>query len=115
MASGGPTGGSATISTHVLDVERGRPAAGITVTLFRLAEDGRPIRMTQAITNADGRIADLLERPLQAGDYRLRFDSREDAVFFRSIALDFRVVDVSRSYHVPLLLAPFSMTAYRGS
>jgi 5-hydroxyisourate hydrolase len=116
MASGGPTDGSATISTHVLDVERGGPAAGITVTLFRLAEDGRPIRMTQAITNADGRIADLLERPLQAGDYRLRFDSREDAAaFFRSIVLDFRVTDTSRSYHVPLLLAPFSMTAYRGS
>jgi len=114
MASGGPTG-AATISTHVLDVERGGPAAGITVTLFRLAEDGQPIRMTQAITNADGRIADLLERPLQAGNYRLRFDSREDAVFFRSIALDFRVTDASRSYHVPLLLAPFSMTVYRGS
>jgi 5-hydroxyisourate hydrolase len=115
MASGGPTGGSATISTHVLDVERGGPAAGITVTLFRLAEDGRPIRMTQSITDSDGRIADLLERPLQAGDYRLRFDSREDAVFFRSIALDFRITDTSRSYHVPLLLAPFSMTVYRGS
>jgi 5-hydroxyisourate hydrolase len=115
MASGGPTDGSATISTHVLDVEGGRPAAGITVTLFRLADDGRPVRLTQAITNADGRIADLLQRPLLAGDYRLRFDSREDAVFFRSIALDFRVTDTSRSYHVPLLLAPFSMTVYRGS
>jgi 5-hydroxyisourate hydrolase len=115
MASGGPTGASATISTHVLDVERGGPAAGITVTLFRLADDGRPVRLTQAITNADGRIADLLERPLLAGDYRLRFDSREDAAFFRSIALDFRITDVSRSYHVPLLLAPFSMTVYRGS
>jgi 5-hydroxyisourate hydrolase len=104
-----------TISTHVLDTARGRPAAGVTVSLYRLVEDGRPVRVTQSITDSDGRIADLLERPLQAGDYRLRFDSREDAAFFRSIALDFRVTDVSRSYHVPLLLAPFSMTAYRGS
>jgi 5-hydroxyisourate hydrolase len=104
-----------TISTHVLDAARGRPSAGVTVSLYRLVEDGRPVRLTQSITDSDGRIADLLERPLQAGDYRLRFDSRDDAAFFRSIALDFRVTDVSRSYHVPLLLAPFSMTAYRGS
>ncbi len=115
MASGGPTG-TATISTHVLDVARGRPAAGVTVTLYRLAEDGRPVRLTQALTDGDGRIADLLERPLLAGDYRLRFDAgQDDPAFFRSMALDFRITDTSRSYHLPLLLAPFSMTAYRGS
>lgn len=104
-----------TISTHVLDTARGRPAVGVKVSLFRLAEDGRPVRLTQSITDADGRIADLLERPLQAGDYRLRFDAADDAAFFRTMALDFRVTDTSRSYHLPLLLAPFSMTAYRGS
>jgi 5-hydroxyisourate hydrolase len=104
-----------TISTHVLDTARGRPAAGVTVSLYRLVEDGRPVRLTQSITDSDGRIADLLERPLQAGDYRLRFDAADDAAFFRTMALDFRVTDASRSYHVPLLLAPFSMTAYRGS
>jgi len=35
--------------------------------------------------------------------------------FFRRLTLDLRVTDTSRSYHVPLLLAPFSMTTYRGS
>jgi 5-hydroxyisourate hydrolase len=104
-----------TISTHVLDTARGRPAAGVKVSLYRLVEDGRPVRLTQSITDSVGRIADLLERPLQAGDYRLRFDAADDAAFFRTMALDFRVTDASRSYHVPLLLAPFSMTAYRGS
>ncbi len=62
-----------TISTHVLDTERGIPAAGVRVTLFRLADDGRPLRMTQALTDDDGRVRDLLERPLTAGDYRLEF------------------------------------------
>ena len=62
-----------TISTHVLDTERGMPAAGVQVTLYRLADDGRPIRMTQALTDDDGRVRDLLERPLTAGDYRLEF------------------------------------------
>jgi hydroxyisourate hydrolase len=106
-----------TISTHVLDTERGVPAAGVRVTLFRLGVgDGGPIRMTQALTDSDGRVRDLLERPLQVGDYRLEFELGEDAgAFFTRMAVDLRIDDPERSYHVPLLLAPFSMTTYRGS
>ena len=105
-----------TISTHVLDTERGVPAQGVRVTLSRLDVGSAPIRMTQALTDADGRVRDLLERPLQSGDYRLEFDvGREDGAFFTKIALDLRVEDTSRSYHVPLLLSPYAMTTYRGS
>ncbi|MEO8437632.1 MAG: hydroxyisourate hydrolase [Chloroflexota bacterium] len=115
-----------TISTHVLDTERGLPAAGVHVTLYRIADDGRPLRLTQALTDTDGRVRDLLDRPLTAGDYRLEFNlslEPEDGVapdpaadrFFRRLTLDLRVTDTKRSYHVPLLLAPFSMTTYRGS
>ena len=105
-----------TISTHVLDTERGVPAAGVHVTLFRVDVGEAPIRMTQALTDGDGRIRDLLDRPLQAGDYRLEFDvAHEDGSFFTKIAVDLRITDTGRSYHVPLLLAPYSMTTYRGS
>lgn len=106
-----------TISTHVLDTERGVPAAGVRVALYRLdVGGGRPVRMTQALTDVDGRIRDLLERPLQAGDYRIEFDiGEEEGAFFTRIAVDVRVTDAGRSYHVPLLLAPYSMTTYRGS
>jgi 5-hydroxyisourate hydrolase len=105
-----------TISTHVLDTERGLPAQGVRVTLSRLDVGAAPIRMTQALTDADGRVRDLLERPLVAGDYRLEFDvTREDGTFFTRLAVDLRIADIARSYHVPLLLAPFSMTTYRGS
>jgi 5-hydroxyisourate hydrolase len=106
-----------TISTHVLDTERGVPASGVHVTLYRTdVGDAGPIRMTQALTDSDGRIRDLLDRPLQAGEYRLEFDvAHEDGSFFTRIAVDLRITDVERSYHVPLLLAPFSMTTYRGS
>ncbi|MEO5885835.1 MAG: hydroxyisourate hydrolase, partial [Candidatus Limnocylindrales bacterium] len=59
-----------TISTHVLDTERGVPAAGVRVTLYRLGLAGNaPIRMTQALTDGDGRVLDLLERPLLEGEY----------------------------------------------
>lgn len=111
---------SPTISTHVLDTEAGRPAAGIHVTLYKLGEDDRPIRLTQALTDSDGRVGDLLGRPMSPGVYRLEFTIRprgDDAPpgFFRRLAIDLAVEDTARSYHVPLLLAPFSMTIYRGS
>ncbi len=117
-----------TISTHVLDTERGVAAVGVHVTLYRIADDGRALRLTQALTDADGRIADLLERPLTAGDYRIEFDlgritdpspdgdgTREPGRFFRRLSLDLRVTDAGRSHHVPVLLAPYSMTTYRGT
>ena len=105
-----------TISTHILDTERGVPAQGVRVTLSRLDIGSAPIRMTQALTDGDGRVRDLLERPLQSGDYRLEFDvADEDGSFFTKLAVDLRVEDTSRSYHVPLLLSPFAMTTYRGS
>ena len=109
-------GAGPTISTHVLDTERGLPAQGVRVTLSRLDVANAPIRMTQALTDGDGRVKDLLERPLVAGDYRLEFDvAHENGAFFTKVAVDLRIADTSRSYHVPLLLAPFAMTTYRGS
>jgi hydroxyisourate hydrolase len=121
--AGGPEHPRPTISTHVLDAELGRPASGVHVTLYRLGEDNRPIRLTQALTDDDGRVRDLLEREMAPGDYRLEFNlagemqpgSGEEDRFFRRLSLDLRVADTSRSYHVPLLLAPYSMTTYRGS
>lgn len=120
-----------TISTHVLDAELGMPAVGVHVSLYKLGEDQRPIRLTQALTDIDGRVRDLLDRPMAPGDYRLEFnlaaergadegaDGRPDAGprerFFRRLSLDLRIDDVGRSYHVPLLLSSFAMTTYRGS
>jgi 5-hydroxyisourate hydrolase len=115
-----------TISTHILDTEHGAPAVGVHVTLYRLSDDGRPLRLTQALTDPDGRVRDLLERPLVVGDYRLEFnlagDRGEPPVadtqidrFVRRVSIDVHVVDPGRSVHVPLLLAPFAITIYRGS
>ena len=113
--------GTPTISTHVLDAEQGKPAVGVHVTLYKLGEDDRPIRLTQALTDDDGRVRDLLGRPMAPGRYRLEFTlagrTMPDGVnrFFERLVVDLAIDDVSRSYHVPLLLAPFSMSTYRGS
>ena len=111
-----------TISTHVLDLELGTPAAGMPVALFRLEQDGRPELLTELVTDADGRILALLREVLEVGEYQLVFDLAayaatldRDADFFENLAVGIRVDDAERSYHVPLLLSPFGISTYRGS
>lgn len=105
-------GEAPTISTHVLDTQRGQPAAGVGVTLYRV--DGEASRRVgSGTTDDDGRIRQLLEGPLEAGEYRIEFTI--EGPFFRHAALTFRVTDAARSHHVPLLLAPYSLATYRGS
>lgn len=107
-----------TISTHVLDVETGTPAAGVSVVLFRRGADDEFEVLAEGETDADGRIADLVDGRLTTGDYQLLFDLsgyREDDAFLQGIAVALHVADATRSYHVPLLLAPYGATVYRGS
>jgi 5-hydroxyisourate hydrolase len=111
-----------TISTHVLDTGSGDPARGVTIRLWRLAAggvgaggDGGTALVREAMTDDDGRVRDLLSgTDLEPGGYRVEFDVDRGG-FFTRMAVDLRVEDVSRSYHVPLLLAPFGLSTYRGS
>ena len=109
-----------TISTHVLDLATGDPAAGVGVALFRLTDEGTPELLSELQTDADGRIRDLLEgQPLTEGDYQLAFDvggyADDPDALFQSAAIGLRIADTGRSYHVPLLLSPYGMSTYRGS
>ncbi len=105
-------GESPTISTHVLDTEHGRPAQGVNVELFRLDTDSETI-VGGGTTDEDGRIRSVLYEALEAATYRLSFQI--DGPFWRQASVTFVVDDTSRSYHVPLLLAPYSISSYRGS
>lgn len=107
---------SPTISTHVLDTSTGAPAAGVPVRLVRVIADGAEVDAGSGVTDADGRIGALLDGELSAGSYRLFFDLTDvGGGFFTGMALDLVVEDATRSYHVPLLMAPFGLTTYRGS
>ncbi len=110
------TSDSPTVSTHVLDTQAGLPRPGVKVRLVRLLDDGAEAPVGNGITDADGRIRSLLRGELIPGDYRLYFDLRgHGSEFFESVTLGIRIDDAARSYHVPLLLAPYAMTTYRGS
>ncbi|HEY7024319.1 MAG TPA: hydroxyisourate hydrolase [Candidatus Limnocylindrales bacterium] len=101
-----------TISTHILDTERGVPAEGVHVLLYHVAPGGDR-EVGRGVTDNDGRIRRLLETNLERGDYRIEF--RVDGTFFVRVAMAFRVTDPTRNYHVPLLIAPYSIASYRGS
>jgi len=104
-----------TISTHVLDTGTGEPAGGVPILLWRAAPDGSEKVVGEAVTDADGRVRDLLGgTPLVAGAYRLEF-GLDDGGFFTGLSVDLRIDDPTRSYHVPLLRAPFGLSTYRGS
>ncbi|MGH2465084.1 MAG: hydroxyisourate hydrolase [Candidatus Limnocylindrales bacterium] len=104
-----------TISSHVLDTSEGGPAAGLSISISKVAQDGIETPIHTARTDADGRIADLLGRPLETGTYRLRYELGTRSSFFAGLALDIVVVDAGRTYHVPLLLSPFGLSTYLGS
>jgi 5-hydroxyisourate hydrolase len=95
---------SATLSTHVLDTEKGMPAAGVRVELYRSAE-----LVADAETGADGRIAALAE--VEPGTYRLVFSP--PSPYFRRVELELELGD--GHHHVPLLVSSFSCVTYRGS
>lgn len=109
------------VSTHVLDIHRGRPAEGVPVTLDR--KDGDSFtRVKQASTDADGRVKELVpEGQLTAGTYRITFDT---ATYFKAQGIEgfypeasiaFIIRDANAHYHVPLLLSAHGYSTYRGS
>ena len=94
-----------TVSTHVLDTERGAPAPGVHVELFRT--DGT--LAGEGVTNDDGRIRDLAD--VEPGTYRIVF--HPSSPFFKRVELEIELGD--GHYHVPLLISSYACATYRGS
>ena len=114
------------LSTHVLDTAHGSPAAGVRIELWSLAGAARKLLKT-ATTNADGRTdAPLLAtEELRAGPYEIVFHVGDyfaskgvaltDPRFLDQVPVRFSIADATASYHVPLLVSPWSYSTYRGS
>jgi 5-hydroxyisourate hydrolase len=113
------------ITTHVLDTATGRPAAGVPVRLERAGAAGWA-EIGSASTDRDGRVREIGPSTVGPGTYRLVFDTRAyvhaqqpgsspEQAFFPEVSITFTVRDQARTYHVPLLISPFSFSAYLGS
>jgi 5-hydroxyisourate hydrolase len=118
--------GEGYVTTHVLDAGRGCPAAGMRIDLLRIeGEDRRLVR--SVTTNADGRTdsAVIPKGELEPGSFELVFHAGayldaaglpgEAPRFLDLIPIRFGIADAGEHYHVPLLLAPYSYSTYRGS
>jgi 5-hydroxyisourate hydrolase len=114
------------LTTHVLDTMHGKPAAGLSVALFRISGEDRELVLNTR-TNSDGRCdAPLLSgAAMVPGVYELVFDVAayfreagvflEDPPFLDRIPLRFGLSNAGQHYHVPLLVSPFAYSTYRGS
>ena len=110
------------ISTHILDISRGRPAAGLQVMLECRENDGWRELITQS-TDEDGRVKHLLPQheQLQSHQYRLTFhtqayfDANGVVGLYPVVQITITVTDPSAHYHIPLLLTANGYSTYRGS
>src|SRR5262249_40594463 len=99
------------------DTARGLPAAGVGVKLEVQLPGGTWRTLGKGLTDSDGRAQNLLPEgaTLTEAIYRLTFDSLPHQELYPEVSIVFRVRDISRHYHIPLLLAPYGYTTYRGS
>ena len=109
------------ITTHVLDTSVGLPGKSISIRL-QAKRNGKWQTIAQGITNADGRIPDLLppDSNLKPDTYKMVFDTgsyyaRQNLkTFYPEVEIQFTTFDETH-YHVPLLVNPFGYSTYRGS
>ncbi len=109
-----------TLTTHLLDTMNGCPAVGMVLSVT-----GPEGLVAQGVTNADGRCPDLIAGDLPSGRYRIAFEvaayfrakgiALPDRPFLDVVAIDFGMTASGGHYHVPLLVAPFAYSTYRGS
>lgn len=113
------------LTTHVLDLTHGRPAAGMRIALYRIGGDGARVSVAETVTNADGRC----DAPLLAGAefapgaYELVFQvgpyfaglGVPGPAFLEEVPIRFTAAEGRQHYHVPLLVSPYGYSTYRGS
>jgi 5-hydroxyisourate hydrolase len=112
------------LTTHVLDLSHGRPAADVAIRLWsRYGLDW--VLRVESRTDHDGRARLQDGESLTLGAYRLEFDigvyfrttgpATANPGFLETVVIDFHVTDTGAHYHVPLLASPFGYSTYRGS
>ncbi len=114
------------LTTHVLDVAAGVPAAGMRVELHDVAVDPARV-LAQVCLNRDGRCAEPLLHgsAMRAGRYALTVHVAEycrsagvvlpEPPFFDQVVVRFGIADSAQNYNVPLIVSPWSYSTYRGS
>jgi 5-hydroxyisourate hydrolase len=109
------------LTTHILDTSKGKPANGVSISLFKQNNNDWDL-LSAGITNDDGRIPDLLKKDdlLVFGIYKMKFETesyfqQQNIKTFYPYAEIVFTIDSNDHYHIPLLLNPYGYSTYRGS
>lgn len=110
------------LSSHILDINVGKPASGVKITLSRQEAPDRWVPVEERTTDENGRVKDFLEeKPTgNTGVYKLTyhvapyFESQGKDSFYPFIEVVFQIKDGAH-YHVPITLSPYGYSTYRGS
>lgn len=114
------------LTTHILDTANGCPAEGVLVRVYSTADDGERVLRNTDTTQADGRLQQplLADEQLPLGIYELDFHvgdyfsartPNSDSPPFLGIVTVRFAVTADSHYHIPLLVAPYGYSTYRGS
>ncbi len=120
------------LTTHILDVSAGKPAARVCIDLYKVKKGGSEAEETanklrSLTTNSDGRCDEplLSDADFVAGQYAMEFHIGDyfDALglslpapkFIDIVVIRFGIADGDANYHVPLLVSPYGYSTYRGS
>jgi 5-hydroxyisourate hydrolase len=111
------------ISTHILDLVHGKPAAAVPVRLEKQNDSGTWQHLASFQTDQDGRCPQLLPpgEDISAGVYRLVFETGnyftqlKIATLYPVVEVTFRAQEGESHFHIPLLLSPNGYTTYRGT
>lgn len=113
------------LTTHVLDISAGLPAGGVRIELHQRGPGGLRLLGTTA-TGTDGRVAAplLSGADFKAGRYLLTFHTADyfrargvalpEPAFIEHASIEVGIAAADQHYHVPLLIAPWSYSVYRG-
>jgi 5-hydroxyisourate hydrolase len=107
------------LSTHVLDIENGKPAAGLSVELWRISKGERTL-LKKVLTNDEGRTdsALLAMAEMQPGEYEIIFQVGAyfgvKNSFLNEVPVRFNIADPTEGYHVPLVVSRWAYNTYRG-
>lgn len=115
------------LTTHILNLAHGEPAAGVTVEVFYIQSPAEKVQVGCSVTNEDGRLNQPLidSIPFTAGDYELLFHIGDyfkgkpldlgDPPFLNYVSVRVYLSANEEHYHIPLLVSPWGYQVYRGS
>lgn len=110
------------LSSHILDVSKGMPAAGVQIKLEKYNGQSKTWTFVdEKITDTNGRISDFLpSEKSNNGIYRLTYYTNEyfkknnTESFYPFIEVVFQIKD-GNHYHVPITLSAYGYSTYRGN